>query len=283
MFSVQYTVFNKDFEHCILNTTYENMKTLYVVRHGKACPASMETDDFKRPLTEEGREDAKAMAKRVRKKDIIPGLLMSSPADRALETAHIFAKKLKYPPLKILLKQGIYDEENETLREIVRAIDDSYQTVMLFGHEPALSQFAGFLLQDSDLELRKAGIIGISCAVNSWQALNKGTGRLILFDFPVRATPKMYKKARKALANDITATMEDILEGLNGQTSQHVQSIIKKTSKKFAKEMTKVLHASKIEEIASKNIPKRIDNTPKEQTTPEAEETTESQAHLGEI
>ncbi len=235
------------------------MKTLYLVRHARAIPNDVGVEDFKRPLSKRGKDDAQTMSKGLKQKAIRPDLFMSSPADRALETAHIFAKKLNYPIQKILLKEGIYDEEEESLRDIVRGIDDAYNTVMIFGHEPAIPQFAGFLMQDSKIELRTAGIIGISLDISYWRNIEKGSGTLMLFDFPVHATSQVYQKARKAIAKDITSALEDILENIAGEASVHLQKIIRKTSKKLAKEMTNVLHASKVEEIAGGNTQKRLD------------------------
>ena len=75
----------------------------------------------------------------------------------------------------------------------------------------------------------------------------------------------MYKKARQAIAKEITSTMEDILENIDVKASKHLEKIIQKTSKKLAKELIKVLQAAKVEDLASVRKQKRIDNfTPRD-------------------
>ena len=57
------------------------MKTLYLVRHAKAIPGDVGVNDFKRPLSKRGKDDAQAMGKRLYQKGISPDLCVSSPAD----------------------------------------------------------------------------------------------------------------------------------------------------------------------------------------------------------
>ena len=71
---------------------------LYIVRHGIAidredpkCPA-----DPERYLTEEGVEKTKGVAKGLAALGVAPGLFLTSPYTRALQTAEIFADALDY-------------------------------------------------------------------------------------------------------------------------------------------------------------------------------------------
>jgi phosphohistidine phosphatase len=236
------------------------MKTLYLVRHAKAVSQELGVNDFKRSLSKQGRDDAMAMSERLSQKGIAPDLLISSPADRALETAHIFAKQFGYPVQRILLKDEIYDEDADVIREILKTLDNTSRIVMLFGHEPALSQLAGFLLQETEMELRKTGVFGISLDISGWQKLAAQTGTLQVSDFPVRATPKAYKKARSVIAKEITGMMQDYLEDLDVETSKHLQKVIAKTGKKLAQELTKALKASTVEELVRGRAEQHIDH-----------------------
>jgi len=236
------------------------MKTLYLVRHAKAIPAGAGVTDFKRALSKTGKKDARAMSRRLRKKSIVPKLFISSPADRALETAHIFAKALGYSPQKILLEDEIYDDGEETLKEIITGIDNEYNTVMLFGHNPSLSKLANDLLQDFGADIQGSGVVGIAFDVSSWQDVSAESATLLLFDFPVRATPEAYKKAKQVIRKKITSTIEDILENIDVGVSKHLEKTVRKTSKKLAKELLKVLQASKVEEISGVRKFARVDN-----------------------
>lgn len=72
-------------------------KTLYLVRHAKSSWADMGLDDFDRPLNKRGLRDAPEMGKRLKKRKILPDVIISSPARRAINTAEIIAKEVGFP------------------------------------------------------------------------------------------------------------------------------------------------------------------------------------------
>ncbi len=66
--------------------------------------------DWERPLTEDGVERAKKVAKDLKAKKIMPDKIVSSYAFRALNTAVLFAITLKYPTAGIEINQHIYEK-----------------------------------------------------------------------------------------------------------------------------------------------------------------------------
>ena len=66
-------------------------KTLILARHGKAEKSDVDNFDFKRNLTERGESDVLMVAQQLLN-IITPELIVSSPANRAYQTAKIFAK-----------------------------------------------------------------------------------------------------------------------------------------------------------------------------------------------
>ena len=125
------------------------MKTIYLIRHAKAAKKKEKSSDFKRTLVKQGQEEAKLMARKLKRERIIPELIISSPASRSLETAHIYAKKLGYPVKKIMLNETLYEDmSEEALLFIVRNQDDKYGSLMMFGHDPSFSNFTNYLLKD---------------------------------------------------------------------------------------------------------------------------------------
>ena len=248
------------------------MKTLYLVRHAKAVSSEFGIDDFKRALSSQGVDDAEAMGERLRQKGISPDFIVSSPTDRALETAHIFAQHLNYPFRQVALHEEIYEQGVEEVKSLIAQLNNAYNTVMLFGHEPTLSQLASLFLKDTEaIELRTTGVIGISFEIERWQEIDKKAGTLTLFDFPVRATPKVFKKAKKAIARSIAASIEHILNEIDAESSKQVENVLEKTSRKLAKELAKVMQASKIEELAGIVEQKRIDRLPQPEQAKKAD------------
>ncbi|MBD3307417.1 phosphohistidine phosphatase, partial [candidate division KSB3 bacterium] len=138
------------------------MKIVYLVRHAEAISEDVGVEDFKRMLSPRGVQQAQIMSSRLRHKGIAPDLFIASPADRALETAHLFADQLEYPIHRILLHEAIYATQDSPLPAILRALPEIYQSVIIFGHDPTLTECASVLMHDADIELRPAGVVGIS-------------------------------------------------------------------------------------------------------------------------
>ena len=63
-------------------------------------------DDIERDLAEKGEEDADLISKEVANQKIIADLIIASPANRARQTAEIFARNLRYPADKIRSKRN---------------------------------------------------------------------------------------------------------------------------------------------------------------------------------
>src|SRR5882762_1659039 len=77
---------------CCLRSMEKRMKTLLLLRHAKASRQDTSTRDFDRPLSERGVGDSKLIGEFIRKKKIHPALMISSPAERARQTAELVLK-----------------------------------------------------------------------------------------------------------------------------------------------------------------------------------------------
>ena len=98
--------------------------------------------DKVRPLGDRGRRDAPKMGKRLAKRDVKPDLILSSPARRALTTAEIIAKKLDYKLKDIVVDDRLYAGAVHSLLNVIHGLGDKPERVMLFGHNPELTEFA---------------------------------------------------------------------------------------------------------------------------------------------
>ena len=84
------------------------MKKLIFVRHSKAEDATFDALDFERSLTTKGKYIANAMALQLKEKEPYIGVVISSPAFRAVETALIFSGIYRKPSNSIILDDNIY-------------------------------------------------------------------------------------------------------------------------------------------------------------------------------
>jgi phosphohistidine phosphatase len=87
------------------------MKTIYLLRHAKAEVRDEKASDKERKLVQSGIEDARTVAKNLREEGIMPQLILSSDTPRALETAKIFSKKLKFEGPEIIINEKIYSTD----------------------------------------------------------------------------------------------------------------------------------------------------------------------------
>ncbi len=161
------------------------MRTLTLVRHAKSSRDYPELSDFERPLNPRGRKDAPVIAARLRKADIKPDLLVSSPATRAVTTARLFAEELNMHLDEIVLNPHVYEASAWTLLHIVRSLSPEFDDVMLFGHNPGISNFARDLAKDCPFgEMPTCGVVRIELPARGWSLIQPGTGKVLRYETP---------------------------------------------------------------------------------------------------
>ncbi|MDQ3048539.1 MAG: histidine phosphatase family protein [Bacteroidota bacterium] len=160
------------------------MKTLYLVRHAKSDWDNASLQDIDRPLNTRGYKDAHAMSDLLKKQAIQPDLIISSPAVRALTTALIFSRNFKMDAGNILILPDLYHTNAATYREVLGKMDDKYNSIMLFAHNPVISDLAMSLHPSFAEEMPTCAIAGIRFKSKSWNKLMDEQGEAILFDYP---------------------------------------------------------------------------------------------------
>lgn len=162
---------------------------LTLVRHAKSDWGDAGLPDFERPLSARGERDAPDMAARTRKSGPPPTLIISSPAVRALTTARLFARAFKYPQHAILHENRVYEAAASQLLEVVHAHGGRHRHIMLFGHNPGISEFAARLANDAGLADQPTGaVVSLTVPVRDWSALDWGTCRLRHHDWPKKSS-----------------------------------------------------------------------------------------------
>ncbi len=164
------------------------MKQIVIVRHGKAVPFGYE-NDFNRDLRDRGKNDAALIGKELKDRNVIPDLIVSSPAKRALKTARIFADHLDYPQNKIHEEQDIYDGMSTSeFIEFVQELPESAETVFFFGHNPGFYYFAANLLKEFRSDMPTTSTVGINLNVDDWSKVEARNG-----DLAFHLMPRMFK------------------------------------------------------------------------------------------
>ena len=164
-------------------------RELMIVRHAKSDWSNNLASDAERPLNTRGEKDAPRIAKWIRKHQLIPDILISSPALRAKQTANNIIDQLQLPETSVKFDNRLYLANTSTLLTVIAEVDDKYKSVMLVGHNPGLEELIMKLSADQ-LPFTENGkllttanfvMLRFSC---TWQKIIGQQGNLIHFIRP---------------------------------------------------------------------------------------------------
>lgn len=156
------------------------MKNLIVVRHAKSS-WDAPLRDIDRPLQQRGIMDAHLVSASLVHELPKTFVIMSSPAKRASETAVIFAQNIAYPVESIQYVEDLYTFDERQLENNVRALNNDYDNVILFGHNEAITNFVnkfGDIFIDN---VTTSGVVSLTFDSGHWDAIGKGRTRKVLF------------------------------------------------------------------------------------------------------
>ena len=160
------------------------MKRLIVIRHAKSSWDDPTQSDFDRPLNKRGERDAPRMGRQLKEKEFAIDLFVSSPAKRALSTCEKMASILDYPTEKIKTERSLYHADEDGILKVAKTLSDKHDLVLLFGHNPGLTDFVNRLLDEHILNIPTCGIVSCLIDVDSWKDVSWGKGKMEFFDFP---------------------------------------------------------------------------------------------------
>lgn len=162
------------------------MKTLTLLRHAKSSWKEKDLQDHERPLNSRGERDAPIMAERIREAGIRPSLILSSPANRAWATAKIIAKEISYPLEFLQRENDLYLAGLNTLINKVAAQDTGFNSIMIVGHNPGLTDFANFLSPGVSGNVPTCGVVSVVIDCDDWNLRDYHKTELSLYDYPKR-------------------------------------------------------------------------------------------------
>ena len=164
------------------------MKTLYLVRHAKSSWKNPGLTDFNRPLNKRGKRDAPFMGEVLNDKKIHPDLIISSTAKRAKKTATEIASKIGFPLNKITFTDEIYEASMGNLFNLVKKLNNKFESVMIFGHNPGLTILNNHISKHYIDNIPTCGIVALQFS-KKWSELDKNSCEHLFFEHP-----KMYLK-----------------------------------------------------------------------------------------
>lgn len=163
------------------------MKTLTILRHAKSSWDHTGLADHDRPLNDRGERDAPEMGERMKAAGIRPSLILSSTAVRAWETARIVARAMGYPAEFLQRDTALYHAGVNRLFDILSAQDNGFNSIMIVGHNPGLTDFANAFIPNLTGNIPTAGYVSLLIDAEGWNLKNRQSARLIKYDYPKNA------------------------------------------------------------------------------------------------
>lgn len=161
------------------------MKQLFLLRHAKTELIRYDITDFDRNLKERGINDAQLISKKLLLRNSIPELIISSSANRAIQTATLFAKTLEYQEDQIVEVSQLYDgmTTNDFLEQLSK-YGDHKNSIMIVGHNPTIEYLAFNLSKEFYKSVPTCTLIGIQFPVDDWKDIEVRTGEVFLYEYP---------------------------------------------------------------------------------------------------
>jgi phosphohistidine phosphatase len=159
------------------------MKTIYVVRHAKSS-WKIDMPDEKRPLMEKGKHRTKKVIDYLQENKIKVDYIITSPAVRAHETAKILAHGLKFPVENIKVDPQIYHADGESILDQFYDLPDRFDSVMIVGHNPSLTNLVNYFLTPPIDNLPTSGIVSITFDTDQWEKVPTSARKTNFILFP---------------------------------------------------------------------------------------------------
>jgi len=155
-------------------------KTLLILRHAKSSWKNEKLKDFDRPLKHRGEVAANLIGKVLTMTELVPQVILSSPAKRARQTAELVAEEAGFKG-EIKFVDPFYMGEPENYITALNELPDEIERVMVVGHNPGLEALLQLL--DGKVDALPTGSLAyLVLNIKHWADLTKATaGDLISF------------------------------------------------------------------------------------------------------
>ncbi len=152
---------------------------VYLLRHGIAEEGSTGRSDAGRQLTADGRKKLRQVLEAAADAGVAPSLILTSPLQRALQTAEIARHVLGYKQQILHTKALAPGSTVEQVWEEIRVHRDE-SSILLVGHNPLFSDLAAYLMgsKTAQIHFKKGAIMRVD--LESFLSQPKGTLRWYL-------------------------------------------------------------------------------------------------------
>ena len=163
------------------------MKRLTLMRHGDARWQDVTLSDMERPLNRRGVSAAESMARRLQELELVPDLVLTSPARRTKQTAEIVARELSLPARRVLSEDALYLASAADMLKTVQASGPRVAHLLVVAHNPGVSELVRQLVPEGGGGgLGTAALCSIAFEVAHWSAISAASVKDVQREEPSR-------------------------------------------------------------------------------------------------
>ena len=167
------------------------MKTVLLLRHAKSSWDHPHLTDHQRPLAPRGIKASPRIGRYLANQGLAPHRVLCSSAQRAMETWELVSEEVD-DPLAVEFRTDLYYATTGGVVDMIQALPDEEDKVLLVGHNPTFEDLAIHLMGDGNPEDREAirrkyptGALSVlEFSVDSWAQVWPGQGFLRAFVKP---------------------------------------------------------------------------------------------------
>ncbi len=150
------------------------MKTLLILRHAKSSWSNPGLADIDRPLNKRGKRDAPRMGALLLEQELVPDIILCSPAVRAKKTAKAVSEGSGHEG-EIEIHPDFYPGDPDTFIETLYSLPDQIGTVMIVAHNPGLEEFL-YVLTGESARMPTSALAQLSLPIDKWFELDDESG-----------------------------------------------------------------------------------------------------------
>ena len=156
------------------------MKTIYLIRHAEAeHPENIE--DFDRPLSENGHQEARKMAKHLVESGYSIDGFFTSPAKRAATTCRYFAET--FGNREVTKVVDLYEPFLTDFISTIANLKITCNSIAIFSHNNGITEF-GKSIDESTPDFPTCGVGIYEINTNDWRNFQEAEGKLVNFFKP---------------------------------------------------------------------------------------------------
>ena len=121
------------------------MARITLFRHAKAETPAMQKSDFDRVLSNRGRRNADRMGRFIARNNLLPDMVIVSPAARTRETYELASAH--WPDIPVIYRDSIYEASATSILATIESLAGDAERVMVIGHNPGLAVLLGNLVE----------------------------------------------------------------------------------------------------------------------------------------